>query len=443
MTTRQLWKPEVENALLGSMIVWGILPSTTWLNPDSFYFPDNRLIFESMMGIEADGNSVDLVTIRSKLESQWNLIKAGGQKRILEIADGIYTTTNIQSYIKDIKKESRRISTLSKLEEIRTKGYDDKMDEGEVFELASQIIANVWDEGADWCTVDEGKIGELYHYLWERQGKDLFGYSFGPQFSFIDKMTMGVQPRRTYRLGAPSNVGKTQISYSWINSFLAQWAKVAFFTLENERNLTLTNLMANYKKVNSRSIERGESLPDAGYLSSLKNRLYIIDDVWELGDIFSKCISIKPDIVILDYIWLSSIKGLPADSHYDEYAKRVQRFVKRTGCAWIDLSNLPKSQEDEETIRSFGGFHGSSFLKNNTDVGIHLCYWTPFFKYKDVIKGTPLYEKYLNKQMLQLMITKNRLGPAKVEQVYKVDYDKGADWNELDDATKEDVLKSF
>jgi replicative DNA helicase len=231
-------------------------------------------------------------------------------------------------------------------------------------------------------SINESSYSDLCEYLESRKGKDLFGYSFGPQFGFLDEYTKGLQKGRTYRIGAPSNAGKTQLSYSFVNSFLAQGAKVAFFTLENDKNFTLTNLAANHQKVSSYSIERGTAPLDSTYLSSIKENFFLIDDTYDLGDIFARCLEIKPDIVILDYIGLVNIKKFSEEEKYTEYAKRVQEFVKRTRVGWIDLSNLPKNSEDEESIRNFGGFYGSSFLKNNADVCLHMFRSSQFAAYK-------------------------------------------------------------
>jgi len=53
----------------------------------------------------------------------------------------------------------------------------------------------------------------------------------------------------------------------------------------------------------------------------------------------------------LDYIGLVQIKKVKEDDKYTEYSKQVQEFVKQSRVGWIDLSNLPKNQEDEESIK--------------------------------------------------------------------------------------------
>lgn len=79
-------------------------------------------------------------------------------------------------------------------------------------------------------------------------------------------------------------------------------------TLENDKSFTISNLLANHMGVNPHRIENLEVEPDFGYLEDKRDIFHIIDDAYELGEIFSRILQIKPDYVILDYIGLISIK---------------------------------------------------------------------------------------------------------------------------------------
>jgi hypothetical protein len=146
--------------------------------------------------------------------------------------------------------------------------------------------------------------------------------------------------------------------------------------------MTITNLLANYQKVNSYKLENLDIMPDFGYLDSKKDLLTIIDDCWDMGEIFSRILQIKPDIVVIDFIGLVNIQGFNDDSHYTSYAKQVQQFAKTEQIGWIDLSNL-EMRADETTIRMHGNFYGSSFLRNTADVGIHMWRNTNYEKYRN------------------------------------------------------------
>ena len=166
-----------------------------------------------------------------------------------------------------------------------------------------------------------------------------------------------------------------------IVDLLDQGKRVAFFSLENDKTFTICNIMANKENVNSYAVEDGTHSVDFGWLDKHKSSFYLIDDEHDMSRIQARILEIKPDVVFLDYIGLVDIRGVKEEEVYTKYAKSMQKFVKKTGISLIDLSNLPVTAT-EETVRQSGQFFGSSFLKNNTDVGLHLFYYTPFYEWR-------------------------------------------------------------
>lgn len=75
-----------------------------------------------------------------------------------------------------------------------------------------------------------------------------------------------------------------------------------FFTLENEVQTTLGYLMSNKQRESMDNIMRGESSADFDYLSSISDKLSVVDTSFYLTDIFTRIMEFKPDVVILDYI---------------------------------------------------------------------------------------------------------------------------------------------
>jgi hypothetical protein len=156
-----------------------------------------------------------------------------------------------------------------------------------------------------------------------------------------------------------------------------------FISLENTIETTYINLLSSLQKTNSRKIERGEIEPNTEWLRRNKEKLILTDQIFDIQEIKREVVKHKPDVVILDYIGLVSIKGCDEKSLYNTYADEVKRFVqKHKSFAWIDLSNLNKD-DDEERIRQHKGFNGSAKLRNNTDFALHMFYYKPFYEYKE------------------------------------------------------------
>lgn len=240
----------------------------------------------------------------------------------------------------------------------------------------------------------------------------------------------------------------TQLAYSVINNLLAQWAKVMFLTLENEVQTTLGYLMSNHQKTSMDSIMRWYSPPDFEYLQSINDRLSIVDGTFYLSDIFTKVMEFQPDVVILDYIWLMSIKGFTEEAKYTEYAIQVQRFVKQVQVSWIDLSNLPTTLQNSDDIRGNPQFYGSTFLRNNTDVWIHVVPWKQFYELRDKILWDDIFDIHTKDKIkrlsgITLYLSKNRLWPHSISWNFIVDFSKWAEFSEFSNDMFKSLSSSF
>lgn len=442
-------RKEIEDSIIGRLLVGSDQSvSSTNLSVESFSTSSNRVIFSTMEAIEKEGGKIDLMSVSSRIRDRHPEAKITNKELIglTELANSYVQMPSLLRRLNDILRKESAISIAQEIE-LHAMSWDISNDT--IFKMADKLLSTISSDSSKY-DVGNNSLDDLDAYLEDRKGKTLFGYSFWEKFSMVDNCTKGIQKWRTYRIGAPSNLGKTQMAYNFINSLIKQGAKVAFFSLENDKNFTITNLMANHLGVNSHDIENWMVQPDYSYIESLADKLYIIDDTYELSEIFANCMEIKPDVVVLDYIGLVSIKRFSEDEKYTEYAKQVQRFVKKTRLSWIDLSNLPTGI-DEEYMRFNGNFYWSSFLKNNADVGIHLMDYKPFYEWKKSMEDSPAHlnkiasdtsykRRWNSVKGATVLISKNRIWPAKVEENYTINFNEGARFKVIEWEFKEKIV---
>lgn len=442
------WKQDIERAV----IWWFIIDSELglyWLEDTDFYFEDNKKVFQAIKKLKEDNKVVDLLTLRNQLDEDWCLDMIWGNLWLVDYTNASVSTAHQEEYINILKKERKRINLIRETNNFMLYLQNTDNPNGEVYNFANRILSENTMSDDNYNT--DTDIYNLMSYLDDRKGKEIFWFSWWDNLAFLDRYTKWIQKGRTYRIGAPSNLGKSQLMYWVINNLLKQDAKIAFFTLENDKSFTYSNILANYQGVNSYRIEDWTVQADIDYIKSKDWKLFIIDSCYEINEIFTKCMELKPDVVIIDYIWLVQIKKVKEDDKYTEYSKQVQEFVKKSRVSWLDLSNLPKNQEDEEQIRATWWYYGSSFLRNNTDVGIHLTYYKPFYEWKKqklqwdddfeaIFTWISWEEKDIvrNYQVAHLIITKNRIWTAKVETIYKIDFNK---WGRYVEATPDELVK--
>lgn len=435
-------RDETEKGILGCIINNQQEVSISEVNISLFANPINKQIFQAIQELHNEGKDYWVVSIRDVLVSKWLFGWSIDNNTILELSLNAIKPYEFESSIKVLRWLERKLEVERLVEKVQ---MDSEKSSSSLMKYAEELIsiASVWGDKSH--SISQEDVECLYKEIGEKVGKDLFGYSWWENFPFLDKNTRWIQSWVTYRVGAASNVGKTQFMYNVINSLMKQNAKVAFFTLENRKNTTLTYILSNYQRISSKEIESWEQPWEYDYLVSLKDKLFIIEDLYDIDSIFTKTLEIKPDVVILDYIWLTEIRKTPEEAKYTEYAKKVQQFVKRSWVAWIDLSNLPRDLQSAENIRISPQYYGSTFLRNNTDVGLHLYYNKELYERKEAVMSlaepwSPATLAWKDKQFINMFISKNRLWTVWLEQTYKVDFSRGGMFLELSQRDKETLL---
>lgn len=433
-----------EASLLQPIISWILLDNDYSLSKLPFVQQDItdwklRNVFKAIVETYDEGYWRDLTQIVKKAKEYWV-----EQKEVLELMSGWVTSISLNpNYITRYKEFLSKKRVLKISNDLMLKACS-TLSTGDILKSTNDLIETISESNSSYSIGDN--VENLLTYIDDRKWKDLFGYSFWEEFSFLDKATRWIQAGRTYRIGAPSNMGKTQMIYWIINNLISQWAKVAFFSLENDKDMTLSNLLANRQKINSWDLESWKKDVDMQKLGEMDWKLFVIDDTHEISEIFSKVLAIKPDVVILDYIGLITINKYWESELFTEYAKRVQQFVKKTRVGWIDLSNLPIGVDDDEIIAR-GQFYGSSYLRNNADVGIHLLKYKEFYEYKTSVEATPEHRNrlqndssyrmnWISKKGIKVAITKNRIWPAGLEEPYIVNFAQWGRFAALTEAQK-------
>jgi len=432
--------PEIEKSLVGTMVTY---PEEDYsqVEHDDFYDGELAQIADAVSSMKKEWIDVDMVTLYDYLKPKWVSIRT-----ITELWTWIFSVASISSYIRTLKEYKRKRVAIRLWNEIAQLS---DWDPSRMIDFAAklQVASTI---GMEWeSSISYDDVTSAYEQIISRFWKKLYGYSWWDDFGFLDEVTKWIVKKRVYRIWAPSNTGKTQFVYNIIPSLLAQtnedWTpvKVAFFTLENTKEDTLVSLMCNHSWLDASKVNSWELDGNWDWLTSLKDRLYIIDDVYDLDKIFSKIISIRPDIVILDYITHVTVAKSSWYEKYDTYAETVPKFAKSQDLAWIDLSNLPKNLQINDEIRAAPWFFGSSILMNNCDVAFHLMKNAQFKATKETVlktMGSKMEDKvyFYTRACLDLLVTKNRWGSVFVEKTYWLNFASWWKWREL---SEEDLLK--
>lgn len=437
-----------EDAVVGCAILYPEA-SVAYLDSKDFQDSTNRKIVSSLIELRESKTPIDIITLTWKLrEVDYSITPDVIEKKIT----WNFTTSALTQYIKKLK-ENRRLRESERVGEELLKFSDWTPSQLKAFAKRIEDISNIWIQSDS--SVKYSDVERAYTQVMERMGKKIYWYSWWAQFAFLDDNTKGLLKKKVYRIGAPSWVGKTQFVYNMIPELLKQKnpdgtdVKIAFFTLENAKEDTLTAIMCKQARINQFKLNSWEVEGNWDYLTELEGRLFVIDDVYELDSIFSTINSISPDIVILDYISYVTINKCSEDQKYTEYARKVVWFAKNSNLVWIDLSNLANDTQTNEEIRFKPKFYWSSLLVNNSDVNIFILRNEEFKKTKDkVLQNRFDYSQenldfFKTRNILDVCITKNRWGPPWYEMTYWVNQDNGWIYSELSKKDMDNLWARF
>jgi len=425
---KPLYDDEMEKALLWTFLTDDNIAEEFFIEYELETFYNNIGLAKAIYSLIIDGESCNLLNVKNWLEQKGRLEWVGwmtGLVEITELAESWQWKTYADK-LTTLYKQRAILEASRKLEDISQK-EDFEQDIEKTFSSLSAALC----EGVSSITNVEDNINLTKAQIdrVKNSGGKLIGWSWWNPW--LDEYTGWLKKAKTYRIGAPSWVWKTNLIYQTIISLVNQGAKVMFISLENTIETTYINLLSSLQGVNSRDIENGRVDIDEQWLRDNKDKLIITDQLFNIGDIKREVIKNSPDVVILDYIWLVDIKGCDERTLYNKYADEVKTFVqKQKSFAWIDLSNLNK-EDDEERIRKYKGFNGSAKLRNNTDIAIHMFYYEPFYNFKKSYSNPDELEWFKSKQVLTFLLSKNRGWVDGTEETFLINFDEGIRYRQV------------
>lgn len=220
-----------------------------YLKPGAKLFDDSRnaTIFQAIAGMKANGEPVDAISLRSRLESSRSF-KAIGKDHYLDVTDGCITTANVEYHTKLLYEAYLRRSLK------RVAGYiASKSDEGEdVFGIAETVISQMQAamEGANRITLHT--CGELFRETIREYGESVKDGGKSQRISTgikeLDDLNGGWGKQQLIVIGARPGVGKSNLALH----FLAQSAltnPTLFISVEMSKDMLSERIIASQSGV--------------------------------------------------------------------------------------------------------------------------------------------------------------------------------------------------
>lgn len=408
---------EAEKCVLGSLLLdWKKMAVVEGeLKTEDFNVFYNQTVFSVMKDMFSKGISCDLVTLVDELNKTNLLNKAGGVSYITSLTDIVPSSSNIEYYVKIIKR-CRINRDLLKLSQLTQESLNKREDNEAIIEQLEKTVLEISFRNSASKIFDSASLMKTGVEEIQKR-KDNFGTVYGVPTGFtkLDQMfSGGFQNGEYYVIGARPSIGKTALALSMMESMIKNGYSVGFISLEmtaRQLSFRLLSQMTGIAGTRFQSGQINDSNMDsvkkaAGEIVS-KN-LYITESynatINEVRSLTRYLVYMKKiDIVFIDYIGLIRVED---DSQYWQKVSSVSKSLfhlsHELDIPVVALCQLNNDAEEKEP--SLTNIRGSSDIANDADnvVFIHGLRDIPHddCEYED----TPDIDRVL-------LVEKNRQGP--------------------------------
>lgn len=432
---------DAEQAVLGCILSKPstLSAATVLLKPDYFYLPQHREIFSTMIALDTSSSVVDPLVILEKLKQSGHMDEATGKNYLLQLAQSVPSTQNMESYCKIIREKYYTRTLIETAKDIIEEASGSEESADALVDSAEQRIYNIRQGNVSKGPTRIGDIivNEVYEKLQQLSGddKDLYkGADTG--FTDLDKLTTGLNRSDLVIVGARPAMGKTSFALNMAtNVALKGKKKVLFFSLEMTKAQLAERVLSTEARVLSTKMRSGDisddEWPRIAQATALLNtcELYF-DDTSSITvpEMKSRIRQLKNvDAVFVDYLQLmkSSVRTDSRVQEVSEITRALKLMAKDLNIPVVVLAQLSRSTEsrgNKSHKPQLADLRESGSIEQDADIVIML-YRDEYYQQGGAEGEDGEEQPQSNVNKVELILAKNRHGPtATVECMWNGDY---------------------
>ncbi|HHV3225544.1 TPA: replicative DNA helicase [Streptococcus agalactiae] len=418
---------QAEQSVLGSIFIkpGKMIEVAEYLKPNDFYRPAHKILFKAMVSLADRGEAIDIVTIKSTLESTDELGMVGGISYIAEIVNAVPTSSHAEHYAKIVAKKAQLRSIIDNLSDSIGNAYDEDMDIDEIIAKAERSLIEVSQAS------NKSSFRPIHDVLLENHSKieersnntsQITGIETG--FYDFDKLITGLHEDQLIVLAARPAMGKTALALNIAQNVATKSNKaVAVFSLEMgaeslvERMLSAEGTIINHHiRTGNLTVNEWQRLIYAQ--GQLAEAPIFIDDTAgvKITDIRARARRLSQEtdglgLIVIDYLQL--IQGSRSDNRQQEVSeisRQLKIIAKELKVPVIALSQLSRGVEQRNDKRPImSDLRESGSIEQDADI-VAFLYRDAY--YQDKKEGQP------ENDITELIIRKNRHGNLGTVKLY-------------------------
>ncbi len=418
---------DAEASLLGALLIDSdaIVKIADTVGAREFFDKRNERIYEAILQLYEQHQSIDVLTLADKLKNNGNLENVGGASYLTELTNFVPTAAHVEQYADIVAQKALRRRLITASREIVGLGYDESKQLRELIEEAETRLFEVSQQHIKQDVISlEAILAESFDRLDDlHKDKDkIRGVPTG--YKDLDSMLAGFQKSDLVILAARPSMGKRALALNFAHNIAVQSNEaVLVFSLEMSKEQLVDRLLSMESGVDAWALRTG-NLTDADFekigqaMGTLSEAQIFIDDSpgITVSDFRTKArreAHKRPlGLIIVDYLQLMS-----GGNRFGNEGNRVQEIseisrglkgvARELNVPILALSQLSRSVESRSPqIPQLADLRESGSIEQDADV-VAFIYREEWYN--------PETDR---KKITDILIKKHRNGPTGGVELY-------------------------
>lgn len=441
---------EAEQAVLGAIFLDAdaLVEAMAVIEPQDFYRRAHQIVFRSMIALNDRNENIDIITLKSQIESENTLEDVGGISYLTELSQVTPTASGVVHYAKIVKDKSTLRELIQAATKIVKEGYSQEGSVEEIVEAAEKGILNVSEKRN---STGFQAISDVLNSTMEnidrlsQQNEEITGLPTG--YPELDKMTAGLQPEELIILAARPAVGKTAFALNIAQNIGTRTDRsVAIFSLEMGAESLVNRMLCAEGTIEAGHLRTGQLTEEEWHhlimaMGSLSRTSIFIDDTpgIKVSEIRARCRRLAQEkgnlgLILIDYLQLIEGSGRESrQQEVSEISRQLKKLAKELKVPVIALSQLSRSVEQRQDKRPvLSDIRESGSIEQDADI-VAFLYREDYYQRQGTEEDKKEEEQAVD-DVIEVIIEKNRSGArGTVELLFKKEYNKFASISRRDD----------
>lgn len=378
---------EAERSVLGAMLqdAAAVEQAVERLQPEDFYQPQHREIYDAMRKLHMEQSPVDLITVDSELGRRGTLEGVGGTAYLIELSQYVPTTANVRAYIALVSEKSTLRKLIQAAQSISQECYSQQNPLQETMNHAEKAIFDiVMNRSSGESLVHIRDV--LYNtYANIEELAKLKGRVSGVPtgFTALDNMLTGLHGGELIILGARPSMGKTSLAMNIAgHACLSARKSVAVFSLEMPREQIALRVLCSDAKVDMQRVRQGrldgeDWMRLARSIGPMANAPLYIDDTAGItpSQLRTRCRRLMMDkgldLIVVDYLGLMHADGKTENRQLEvsEISRSLKAIALELKVPLIACAQLSRASTTRDNKRpALSDLRDSGSIEQDADV---------------------------------------------------------------------------